>query len=441
MSFEELGVPGHVGEALRKQGIITPNPVQSRSIPPLMRADDVVIHAPTGSGKTLAFVLPMLAALADHRSQSPRALVVAPTRELATQIDTVFRSLPSGLRSALIYGGVGYGNQFQALRRGPDVVIGCPGRLLDLARQRVLHLASIKYLVLDEADEMLDQGFARDVEAILALITGPRQTVLASATMPDWVRTMIDKHLQAPEFVHVARAVEPDLEHGLLSVEQSAKTETLHRLLSGRRDQTIVFHRTKHGAKKLARDLNRLGHSAEELQGNLSQNARDRAMAGFRSGKSSVLVATNVAARGIDVAEVGLVINFELPETAEWLTHRVGRTARNGASGRALTFVTPEDGAKWTKLRRQGAPDLAYLDHERLLHHGEWMMEPRRTRHTATVAKREAPTLVVRSTNLATPALDSAGKRGGRPAFRRAGGRRRPTGKLFARPDRRAGRD
>lgn len=372
MHFEDLGVSASACDNLRKQGITTPNAVQRDAIPPLTRRGDVVMEAPTGSGKTLAYLLPLLNRLSESASGGPRALIVVPTRELATQIDAVLRGLRTKNRSALIFGGVAYGNQLRALRQRPDVIIGCPGRLLDFINRQALRLDRVEYLVLDEADEMLDQGFARDVEKIIALTPPSRQTVLASATVPGWVQSMIAKHLREPEMIRVEREVMPDLEHGLLAVSQQSKTETLDRLLSREKGQTIVFHRTKHGAKKLARDLTRMGHSAEELQGNLSQNARDRAMASFRSGACSVLVATNVAARGIDVAEVGLVVNFELPETAQWLTHRVGRTARNGVAGRALTFVTPEDGSQWTKLRRQGAPDLAHLDGDRLLGSGEW---------------------------------------------------------------------
>jgi len=426
MSFEELGVRPRLCEALRRQGITTPNPVQRMAIPPIAESLDTVIHAPTGSGKTLAYLLPMIASLNQSSPAGTRALIVGPTRELATQIDSVLRNLGSGLHTAMIFGGVAYGNQLRALRGNPDVVIGCPGRLLDLARQGALRLGKVEYLVLDEADEMLDQGFAKDVEQIIALTTKERQTVLASATLPDWVRTMIAKHLREPQFIHVEKDVEPDLAHGLLAVNQQAKIDTLHQLLTRERGQTIVFHRTKHGAKKLARDLNRLGHSAGELQGNLSQNARDQAMASFRSGRSSVLVATNVAARGIDVAEVGLVINFELPETAEWLTHRVGRTARNGASGRALTFVTPDDGPKWAKLRRQGAPDLAHVDTARLLDDGEWALQPKSER----CPSRPPTHRVVRDPSHARP--DDARPRPSRPSnpstpSNRWNGTRRPS--------------
>ena len=381
-TFEELGVPLRAVQALRNQGITTPNPVQLETIPSLLRRSDVVIQAPTGSGKTLAFLLPMVERLQGHQSDGPRGLIVAPTRELASQIGEVLRKLDPRLRITLVYGGVPYSGQLRSLRQSPDVVIGCPGRINDLAGQRATRFGSVEYLVLDEADEMLDQGFAKDVERIIALTPSTRQTVLASATMPAWVQTMVAKHLTAPVTVHVETDVEPDLEHGLLAVPKSGKIDTLHTLLNAERGRTLVFHRTKHGAKKLARDLNNRGHATAELQGNLSQNARDRAIASFRTGRTPVLVATNVAARGIDVSDVGLVVNFELPDTAEWLTHRIGRTARNGAKGRALTFLSEEDGAQWQKLQRLGAPNLQHVDPNVLISSGEWIYlapEPRRT--------------------------------------------------------------
>jgi ATP-dependent RNA helicase RhlE len=370
-TFAELGVRPRTLESLTRQGIHEPLAVQAATIPALLRRKDAVIEAPTGSGKTLAFLLPLVERLAGHGRDGIRALIVVPTRELANQIQSVLRGIDPQLRTALIIGGVGYGSQTSALRNSCDVVIGCPGRILDLAGQGAARFDRLQYLVLDEADEMLDQGFAPDVERIIALTpTRSRQTVLASATMPDWVQRMIDKHLVDPEFVRVA-ADEPTLEHGLVRVSRENRVDVLSRLLRRHGGSAIVFHRTKHGAKKLARDLTRHGHRSSELQGNLSQNARDRAIAAFRSGESDVLVATNVAARGIDVSHVGLVVNYELPESALWLTHRVGRTARNGNAGRALTFLSEDDAEKWRKLRRTGAPDLVWVDDAALIATGE----------------------------------------------------------------------
>jgi ATP-dependent RNA helicase RhlE len=370
-TFAELGVRARTLERLTRQNIRKPLAVQAAAIPALLQRRDVVMEAPTGSGKTLAFLLPLVERLAGHSSNGIRALIVVPTRELANQIQTVLRGIDPQLRTALIIGGVGYGSQTSALRNSCDVVIGCPGRILDLAGRGAARFDRVQYLVLDEADEMLDQGFAPDVERIIAMTpTASRQTVLASATMPDWVQRMIEKHLDDPERVRLT-ADEPTLEHGLVRVERENRVSVLSRVLRRHGGSAIVFHRTKHGATKLARDLAREGHRTGELQGNLSQNARDRAIAAFRRGDSDVLVATNVAARGIDVSQVGLVVNYELPETALWLTHRVGRTARNGAPGRALTFLSSDDAVKWRKLRREGAPDLTWVDDNALITTGE----------------------------------------------------------------------
>jgi ATP-dependent RNA helicase RhlE len=369
-TFTQLGVSAPRVAALAARAIHVPVPIQVQAIPALLDGNDVVIQAPTGSGKTLAFLLPLLERLQPGR-RTARGLVVAPTRELAIQINSVLRSVSHRIRSALLYGGVGYGRQTSELRGHPEVVIGTPGRILDMVERGLLDLGAIEYLVLDEADEMLDAGFARDVEKIIGL-TGKPQTVLASATMPAWVSAMIHKHLDQPVHIRVEPEGEATLESGLLHVDSSQRLEVLDRLLSGHGGPVIVFGRTKHGVRKLATRLAAMGHSAGELQGNLSQNRRDATMEAFRRGRIRVLVATNVAARGIDVSGVQLVVNYELPETAQWLTHRLGRTARQGAIGRALTILTPEDESAWRKLRRQGAPDIQPVDKHLLLESGQW---------------------------------------------------------------------
>jgi ATP-dependent RNA helicase RhlE len=382
-SFETIGVRPRTSTVLAENGFREPNTVQQEAIPPLLARQDCVMEAPTGSGKTLAFVIPLVERLAGHQGHGTRALIVTPTRELATQVNAVIRKVDPALRTVVCIGGVGYGPQTSGLRNSPDVIVGCPGRILDLASNGLARLRDIEYLVLDEADEMFDQGFAHDVEKIISMCpafesAARRQTVLASATMPDWVQRMISKHLHAPARVRVVHEQVPSLEHGVMTVVKAQKVDALSRLLRRQRatelNQTIVFHRTKHGAKKLVRDLVRMGHTAGELQGNLSQNARDRALDSFRANRTEVLVATNVAARGIDVINVGLVINYELPETPQWLTHRVGRTARNGAEGKAITFLSEEDGDQWRKLRRLGAPALPEIDGTLLLTTGEWKL-------------------------------------------------------------------
>ena len=370
-TFADLGVNARLLTALSRNSIDTPVTVQVEAIPPLLHGRDVVMQAPTGSGKTLAFILPLVERLLAVGGPGPRALVVTPTRELAIQVDRVFQSLATGLKSALLYGGVGYITQEHALKSGVDLVIGTPGRTLDMVSRRRLSLSRVQLLVLDEGDEMLDAGFAPDVERIIELTYQP-QIVLASATMPEWVNRMIVRHLNDPVRIQVAAATEEALEHGLLRVSRAEKLQTLSRLLRKHRGSAIVFGRTKHGVRKLSRDLRNLGHDSADLQGNLSQNVRDRTMDAFRGLRTSVLVATNVAARGLDISHVDLVINYDLPDSPQWLTHRVGRTARMGVKGRALTFVTPEDESAWRTLRRQGAPALPELDVRHLLTEGDW---------------------------------------------------------------------
>jgi superfamily II DNA/RNA helicase len=392
--FAEAGVSARILAALDRQKISIPNRVQSESIPALLEGRDVVIQSPTGSGKTLAFLVPLVERIRAG-SPGPRALIVAPTRELAIQVDSVFKGLDSGLRSALLYGGVGYHAQQQDLKRGVDVVIGTPGRILDMIEKRLVSLSRVEYMVLDEADQMFDAGFARDVERIMGLTYSP-QTVLASATMPEWVSRMIDKHLQNPLLVKLIEEGPSLLEHGLVRTDRGVKLRVLSDILTRHRG-AIVFGRTKHGVRKLNTELRRLGHKSVELQGNMAQTARDRVMESFRAQRADVLVATNVAARGLDLSHVGLVVNYDLPDTAEAMTHRVGRTARNGNTGRALTFITIEDHENWAKLRRQGAPALRTIDASALARDGGWLYlqevahAPALTRATSQRRRRSRP--------------------------------------------------
>ena len=404
-SFADAGLRPHTLAALAALDITEPVQVQAEAIPPLMAGRDVVIEAPTGSGKTLAFLVPMIERLTRGASW-PRAMIVTPTRELALQVEKVMRSLHTDLRSVTLYGGVGYATQRLALKKGVDVVVGTPGRILDLAAQGKLSLSRIEYLVLDEADEMLDAGFAPTIEKLMGMTYEP-QTVLASATMPSWVTRLIEKYTHDAYEVRVVSQEDPTLEHGLVRVAREHKLQTLSRVLNRHAGPAIVFGRTKHGVSKLNTNLRQLGHNTVELQGNLSQGIRDRAMASFRGGRSQVLVATNVAARGIDVENVGLVVNFELPDSAQWLTHRVGRTARMGEAGRALTFVTPEDEFAWSKLSRQGAPAIREIDAKRFVDDGSWHYKEQKT----AVQPRSQPQPQAAAGNRSRPGSSSAGRR------------------------------
>ena len=361
-TFAAFSLPSQLHRILDAQGISQPTPIQSQAIPVLLSGQDIIAQARTGSGKTLAFVLPLLRHVKPD-VRGVQALVLVPTRELAIQVGSVLAPLANALRlrHTLLYGGRSLGPEKRALVHA-QIVIGTPGRTLDHLRQGTISLNRLSYFVLDEADEMLDRGFAPDVERILSHAPQKRQTALFSATLPGWVADVAARHVHDAVTIELdADAPAPaEIEHVVYDVEPEAKLGALRSLLDRRgAHPVIVFGRTKHGVKKLAQRLEALGYPAAALQGNLSQNARERVMAGFRSGAVPILLATNVAARGLDVPGVGQVINYELPESAEWFTHRVGRTGRMGNSGTAITFLTPEDSVKWRQIERALGRKLA----------------------------------------------------------------------------------
>ena len=336
--------------------IHTPTAIQERSIPLLLAGRDVIGQAQTGSGKTLAFGLPLMERC-DEQQRQVQALVLTPTRELARQVSQVLTALAKGARIkvALIYGGRPFGPQERALADGAQVVVGTPGRVLDHLRRRTLRIERLRMLVLDEADEMLDQGFAPDVERILAMTPRSRQTALFSATIPPWVEKIAAKHLSDPEVLAAEEGdgSDPEIDHFVVEAYREDKFKVLLRLLDEPAGgATLVFGRTKRGVRNLGRRLQTQGYQVAVLQGNLDQKARDRALERFRSGVVPILVATNVAARGLDILNIGQVINYDLPETHELFTHRAGRTGRMGRSGRAITLVSATDLPKWQAIER-----------------------------------------------------------------------------------------
>ncbi|MFP8880009.1 MAG: DEAD/DEAH box helicase [Myxococcota bacterium] len=345
--FDLFELHPNLERGVRAAGFIEPRTIQTETIPAALEGADVLGLAQTGTGKTAAFALPLLDRLLDSRKPGPRALVLAPTRELATQIDAEIRLLAkfTQLETVRVFGGVSMRTQIQALRRRPEVVVACPGRLLDLMRQRVVRLDDVETLVLDEADHMFDMGFLPDIRRILAALPEERQNLLFSATMPREIRRLADELLCDPHVVEIAGTGPADtIEHALYPVPETNKRNLLEYILkSGGCSSAIVFTRTKHRARRLAQQLDGAGHRAVGLQGNMSQGQRDRAMRSFRDRRCDILVATDIAARGIDVSNVSYVINYDVPNTPEAYTHRIGRTGRSENEGKACTFVTGED--------------------------------------------------------------------------------------------------
>ena len=352
MSFESLGLLAELRRAVAEQGYTEPTPIQRQAIPAILAGQDIMAGAQTGTGKTAGFTLPMLqrltASAAPARFRAVRALVLTPTRELAAQVNdsvqTYGKHLP--LRSAVIFGGVKINPQIEALRRGVDVLVATPGRLLDHLGQRTVDLAGVEILVLDEADRMLDMGFIHDIRRILALLPKKRQNLLFSATFPEEIKRLADSLLNAPALIEVARRNAPAerVAQVIHPVDRERKRELLSSLI-GSQDwrQVLVFTRTKHGANRLAEQLARDGITAAAIHGNKSQGARTRALSDFKQGAVRVLVATDIAARGIDIDQLPHVVNFELPHVPEDYVHRIGRTGRAGNEGAALSLVCVDE--------------------------------------------------------------------------------------------------
>ena len=347
MEFQKFNFHPRVAAGVKAAGYVTPTPIQAQAIPPVMQKRDVMGLAQTGTGKTAAFALPILNRLMRGPRGRVRALVLAPTRELAEQINQTVCGLgkETRLRSITVYGGVSFDLQAKKLKRGAEIVIACPGRLLDHINRRTVGLSELEMLVLDEADRMFDMGFLPDIRKIMKHVPSQRQTLMFSATMPDDIRRLVCEILQEPVTVQVGHIAPANtVAHALYPVGQHLKTPLLVDLL--RRTGTgpvLVFTRTKHRAKRVADQLLGAGYQSASLQGNLSQNRRQAALNGFRTGAYQILVATDIAARGIDVSSVSHVINYDMPDTTDAYTHRIGRTGRGSRTGEAFTFVTRED--------------------------------------------------------------------------------------------------
>ena len=347
MEFPKFNLHPQVAAGVKAAGYTSPTPIQQQAIPSVMAGCDVMGLAQTGTGKTAAFVLPILHRLMQGERGRVRALIVAPTRELAEQINESINQLgrQTRLRSITVYGGVGVNPQIEKLKQGVEIVVACPGRLLDHINQGTINLSKLEVLVLDEADQMFDMGFLPDIRRILKHIPQERQTLLFSATMPDDIRRLAHDILTEPVTVQVGNTAPPvTVTHALYPVSQHLKTPLLLELLRHTDTESVlVFTRTKHRAKRLGEQLEKAGYKAASLQGNLSQNRRQAALDGFRDGTYQILVATDIAARGIDVSQISHVVNYDIPDTAEAYVHRIGRTGRAAKSGDAFTLVTSED--------------------------------------------------------------------------------------------------
>jgi ATP-dependent RNA helicase RhlE len=353
MLFQDLNLIEPILKALKTEGYTQPTPIQEQSIPIILDRKDLLGCAQTGTGKTAAFSIPLLQILYNERAQHKeqktiKALILTPTRELAIQIDESLAAYGrhTGLKHLVIFGGVSQHSQTEALRRGVDILVATPGRLLDLMNQKYVHLDHVKFLILDEADRMLDMGFVHDVKKIIAKVPAKRQTLFFSATMPKEIQQLADTILNKPEKVEVTpvSSTAETIQQEMYFVDKGDKRNLLTHILKDKNIKTaLVFTRTKHGADKVVKDLIREGITAEAIHGNKSQNARQRALSNFKNRTTRILVATDIAARGIDVEDLTHVINYELPNVPETYVHRIGRTGRAGASGIAFSFCDHEE--------------------------------------------------------------------------------------------------
>ena len=354
-TFSDMGLPEALNNSLQHMKFEKPTPIQAKAIPLALQGRDILGSAQTGTGKTAAFGIPIVARLIENPQGT--ALVMTPTRELATQVMLQLRTMlgkKSKIKTALLIGGEPMPKQLQQLRNRPRLIVGTPGRINDHLKRRSLKLNDADFLVLDETDRMLDMGFTIQIEEVLKYMAPERQTLLFSATLPKNIVKIADKYLKDPEHVAVSATSSPaaNIKQDLLRVTEGEKYQTLVSQLEEREGSIIVFVKTKHGTERMATKLSKAGHSADAIHGDLRQSKRDRVIRSFRKKKYRILVATDVAARGLDIPHIEHVINYDLPQCAEDYIHRIGRTARAGAEGCALNLVTPADGNKWRAIDR-----------------------------------------------------------------------------------------
>jgi ATP-dependent RNA helicase RhlE len=347
LNFDQFGFKTTIRAAIKVAGYSTPTPIQRQAIPIILEGRDVLGLAPTGTGKTAAFVLPILQRLSHSAAPKPRVLILEPTRELAEQVHQAVCSLNgnNSIRSVSIYGGVNMHGQSAALRRGADVVAACPGRLLDHIQSGSIDISSVETFVLDEADRMCDMGFLPDIKRILAHLPEQRQTLFFSATMPGDIRRLVNTMLKNPIHLQLGNMMPVDtVTHTLYPISEGLKMKLLLALLEKTAcERVLVFTRTRHRTFRLATSLKKEGYRVSSLQGDMTQNHRQASIDGFRVGKYNILVATDIAARGIDVSEITHVINYDMPDTADAYTHRIGRTGRASSTGEAYTFIVRQD--------------------------------------------------------------------------------------------------
>jgi ATP-dependent RNA helicase RhlE len=367
MTFKDLSLSSAVIKAVEEKGYKNPTTIQQQAIPHILSGRDLLGSAETGTGKTAAFCIPLLENLNRIKKQGIRALVLVPTRELAMQVfeNLKFYGKHLPLKSTVIFGGVSQFNQVKDIRKGVDILVATPGRLLDLLDQQIFSLANLEVLVLDEADRMLDMGFIHDIKRLLKVIPSSRQNLFFSATMPSEVQELAKKILRDPVIVKAENPkAKPQIDQSVYYVQRESKRALLKYVIAEHGMQNvIVFARTKHGADKIAKDLNQSGIIAEAFHGNKSQHARQRALTNFKRNLTRVLVATDIAARGIDIVDLPFVINYELPESAETYTHRIGRTGRAGQSGAALSFCDREERGQLNNINRISSSKLSVVEH------------------------------------------------------------------------------